>query len=59
MTPWKTHVDNSIFYKKEESIKQVLSELNKYHDSLKFTCEIEKDGKLPFLGVLIILKDSG
>ena len=30
----------------EESIEHVLSKLNGYHDNVKFTYEIENDGKL-------------
>ena len=40
-----------------ESIEHVLSKLNGYHDNIEFTYEIENDGKLPFLDVLVIRKD--
>ena len=42
---------------KEESIEHVLSKLNGYHDNIEFTYEIQNDGKLPFLDVLVIRKD--
>ena len=42
---------------KEESIEHVLSKLNGYHDNIRFTYEIEKDGKLPFLHILVKRKD--
>ena len=57
MRPWKRYVDGTISYIKEESIEHVLSELNGYHDNIAFTFEIENDGKLPFLDVLVIRKD--
>ena len=47
----------SISYIKEESIENVLSKLNGYHDNTEFTYETENDGKLPFLDVLVIRKD--
>ena len=57
MSPWKRYVDDTISYIKEESIKHVLSKLNDYHDNIEFTYEIENDGILPSLDVLVIRKD--
>ena len=57
MSPWKVYVDDTISYIKEESIEHVLSKLNGYHENIEFTYEIENDGKLPFLDVLVIRKD--
>ena len=57
MRPWKRYVDDTIPYIKEESIEHVLSKLNGYHDNIEFTYEIENDGKLPFLNVLVIRTD--
>ena len=54
MSPWKRYVDDTISYIREESVEHVLSKLN---DSIEFTNEIENDGKLPFLDVLVIHKD--
>ena len=47
------------FLMKEESIKHISPKLNSYHDDIKSTYETEKDGKLSFLEVLIMHKDSG
>ena len=57
MRPWKRYVDDTISYIKEESIEHVLSKLNGYHENIEFTYEIENDGKLPFLDVLVVRKD--
>ena len=57
MSPWKRYVNDTISYIKEESIEHALPKLNGYHDNIEFTYEIENDGKLPFLDVLIIRKD--
>ena len=38
-------------------IEHVLSKLNSYHDNIEFINEIENDGKLTFLDVLVIRKD--
>ena len=57
MSPSKRYVDDTISYIKEESIELVLSKLNGYHDNKEFIYEIENNGKLPFLDVLVICKD--
>ena len=57
VSPWKRYVDDTISYIKEKSIDHVLSKLNGYHDNIEFTYETENDGKLPFLGVLVIPED--
>ena len=43
MSLWKSYVDDTISYLKEEFIEHILSKLNGYHDNIKFTYEIEKD----------------
>ena len=57
MSPWKRCVDDAIFYIKEESLEHVLSKLSGYHYNINFTYEIENDGKLSSLDVLVIRKD--
>ena len=57
VSPWKRYVDDTISYIKEKPIEHVLSKLNGYHDNIEFTYEIENDGKLSFLDVLVIRKD--
>ena len=39
---------------KKNKIESKLKEINSYHPSLKFTCEIECDGCLPFLDMKVI-----
>ena len=56
MSLWKRYVDDTISYIKEVSIDHVLSKLIGCHDNIEFTYEIEDDGKLPFLHVLVILQ---
>ena len=50
-------MDDTISYIKEEPIERVLSKLNGYHENIEFTYEIEKDGKLLVIDVLVIRKD--
>ena len=57
MSPRKRSVDDTISYIKEESIEHVLSKWNGYHENIEFTYEIEKDGKLLVIDILVIRKD--
>ena len=57
MSLWKSYVDDTISYLKEELIEHILSKLNGYHDNIKFTYEIEKDDNQSFLGVIVMRKD--
>lgn len=41
-----------------KSIEYVLSLLNSFHQKVQFTYEIENDGQLPFLDVLLCKKDK-
>ena len=56
-SPWKRYVDDTISYIKEESIEHVLSKLNSYHDNIEFTYDMENDGKLAFIDVIVLRKD--
>ena len=48
MNRWKSYVDDTISYIKEESIEHVLSKLNGDHDNIEFIYQTENDGKLSF-----------
>jgi uncharacterized protein (UPF0335 family) len=43
----------------KEELQKYLDYLNSCHDNIKFTIEIEKDNKIPFLDVLISKKTDG
>ena len=45
--------DTFCLFQEESELKNFLANLNSLHPSLKFTCEKEVDGSLPFLDVLI------
>ena len=42
MSVWKSHVDDTISYIEEESIEYVSSNLNSYHDNIRFTYETKR-----------------
>lgn len=50
---WKRYVDDVFAIIRKEDLESTLNTLNGLHRNIKFTCEVEKDGKLPFLDLLI------
>ena len=54
MQPWKRYVDDTITYIKREFITNVIDILNKFHQNIKFTYEVEHNGKISFLDVLLM-----
>lgn len=50
---WRRYVDDIVAIIKKDKEKELLNELNSCHDSIKFTIEMESDGKLPFLDLLL------
>ena len=51
---WRRCVDNTICYIKVHSIDYLLSKLNNFHKNIQFTLEVEKEGRISFLDVLMI-----
>ena len=54
MKPCKRYVDGSITYLKPDFISNVFDILNKFNQNIKFTYEVEHNGKMSFLGVLLM-----
>ena len=50
---WKRYVDDTICFIKVESVNCILSVLNSFDVNIKFAYELEHEGKLPFLDVLL------
>ena len=53
ITNWMRYVDDTFAFIKPGEEEHVKNELDNYHQNIKFTYEMEKDGKLPFLDVMI------
>ena len=51
---WRRYVDDRICYIKVDSIDYVLRKLNDFHKNIQFTVEVEKEGRIWFLDVLMI-----
>lgn len=58
---WLRYVDDTfvIWTQGREKLDEFLEYLNKQHDKIKFTMEIEKGNKLVFLDVLVTRKPDG
>ena len=50
---WKRYVDDTICFIKVRLFNYILSVLNNFDINIKFTYELEYEGKLPFLDVLL------
>ncbi|XP_062837651.1 uncharacterized protein LOC134299269 [Anolis carolinensis] len=59
-TVWFRYVDDTftIWSHGEEELSKFLDHLNSIHPNIQFTMEKEKEGKLPFLDVLVIRKPN-
>ena len=58
MNPWKRYVDDTISIIKEISVARLLKVLNNFHKNIEFTYEMEENGKIAFLDVLIIRNNN-
>ena len=51
---WRRFVNDTFVYVKCDSVKQILSVRNSFHDNIKFTYEQENNNRFPFLDVLFV-----
>ncbi|XP_072033222.1 uncharacterized protein [Amphiura filiformis] len=58
---WKRYVDDILEVVNKDAVPPLTEHLNQIDDtnSIKFTYEQEKDGKIPFLDTLIVRRDDG
>eukprot|EP00112_Aurelia_sp_Birch-Aquarium-sp1_P012412 Seg2610.4 transcript_id=Seg2610.4/GoldUCD/mRNA.D3Y31 product="hypothetical protein" protein_id=Seg2610.4/GoldUCD/D3Y31 len=56
---WKRYVDDTHAYIREDKINDVIEILNSFDANIQFTYEIEENGTIPFLDVLIKRCDDG
>ena len=54
LNSWGQYVDDTICYIEVDSIDYVLSKLNNFHKNIQFTVEVEMEGRISFLDVLMI-----
>ena len=56
---WKRYVDDTCCIVKKGTVEELLTHLNSVRPSIRFTVEVEKDGRLPFLDILLQRRDDG
>ena len=56
---WKWYVDDTCCILKKGVAQGLLDHLNSIRPTIKFTIELEKDGTLPFLDVLLQREEDG
>ena len=54
ISPWKRYVDDTMAVIKLSSIEHALSILSSFHQNIEFTYELEEDGKINILDVMLI-----
>ncbi|CAB0003926.1 unnamed protein product, partial [Nesidiocoris tenuis] len=55
----RRYVDDLFLVLPRTQVEDTLALFNEYHEKLRFTCEREVDGRLPFLDLLVIRDESG
>lgn len=55
----RRYVDDLFLIMPADQVDGALNVFNSYHHSLRFTCEKESGGKLPFLDLLVIRDEAG
>jgi hypothetical protein len=56
---WYRYVDDTLTSKKEQEIEAFTAHLNSIDPNIQFTCEVEKDGQIPFLDTLLHRGEDG
>ena len=59
MSSWFRYVDDTFTFIKEGEAESIKEALNGFHADIKFTYEVETDGRIPFLDVNVTRKDDG
>ena len=58
MLPWKRYVDDTISWIEDSSGELVIKKLHSFHQNIKFTYEMENEGTILFLDVLLIRTEN-
>ena len=58
LTNWQRYVDDTLCFVKKGKTQNVLNILNKHHKYIGFTFEVEENGKIPFLDVLLTKEEN-
>ena len=56
---WYRYVDDVLSIVKRSLVKDFLDHLNSQHGGIKFTVEVEVEGRLPFMDMLLQRRENG
>ena len=59
MPTWRRYVDDTFTLVKKGKRNEIITALNNFHPNIKFTHEIEKEGQIAFLDVLLMKEENG
>ena len=59
MPAWRRYVDDTFTLVKKGKLNEIITTLNNFHPNISFTHEIEQEGKIAFLDVLIKKEENG
>ena len=59
MPTWIRYVDDTFTLVKKGKLEEIITTLNNFHENINFTHEFEKEGKIPFLDVLVKKEENG
>ena len=59
MPEWRRYVDDTFTVVKKGRLDDIITTLNNFHPNISFTHEIEEEGKMAFLDVLIMKEEDG
>ena len=59
MPTWKRYVDDTFTVVEKGKREDIIRTLNNFHRNIRFTHEVEQDGKIPFLDVLLKKEENG
>ena len=56
---WLRYVDDTFIVIKKQYLDEFTSHINSQNEYIKFTCDLAKDGELPFLDTIVKQSDDG
>ena len=59
MPQWRRYVDDTFTVVKKGKLNEIITALNNFHPNISFTHEVEEEGKMAFLDVLIKREENG
>ena len=59
MAEWRRYVDDTFTVVRKGKLNEIIAALNNFHQNISFTHEIEDEGKMAFLDVLIMKEENG